>query len=121
MEKLANLVEHNGKQYNFVFGRDISDRRRMESSLHLTQFSVDNAADCVFRLGREGEILGTNLATQRRLGYTREELLELTVFDIDPMAPRPWNDHWRELKAKGSMSFETRYRTKAGEEFPAPP
>jgi|GEM_PF-290333 len=117
VEITANYVEDEQGQYNFAFGRDISERRRMESSLRLTQFSVDNAADCVFWLGPTGEIIDTNLATQRRLGYTRDELLERTVFDIDPIAPQPWSGHMQELKDRGSMVFETRYRTRAGEEF----
>ncbi len=41
------------------------------------------------------------------------------VADIDPDFPMErWSDHWRELKAKRSRTFESRHRTRDGRIFP---
>src|ERR1017187_6803210 len=53
------------------------------------------------------------------LGRSREELLSLSIPDIDPLFPKEaWAAHWEELKARGSMSIETQHQTKQGEVFP---
>jgi diguanylate cyclase (GGDEF)-like protein/PAS domain S-box-containing protein len=118
VEVTTNFVEHAGKQYNIAYARDISDRRRLEQSLRLTQLSLDRSTDYIFWIGPDGRLVYANESTCRRLGYEHAEALALTVFDIDPQAPRPWADHWNELKARGSLTFETVHMTKAGEVFP---
>jgi len=53
------------------------------------------------------------------LGYARVELLALGVADIDPEFPaESWADHWRELKARRSLNFESHHRTRDGRVFP---
>ena len=118
VEVTANFVEQDGREYNFAFARDISRRKALETSLRLTQYCVDNAADCIFWIDREGSLGYVSEATCRTLGYTREELLQMTIFDVDPMAPSPWSAHWRQLKEQGSLTFETAHKKKSGEIFP---
>ena len=45
-------------------------------------------------------------------------MLRLTIFDIDPAAPKPWSEHWRSLKAQGNLTFETIHRAKNGTDIP---
>src|SRR5271157_5752473 len=55
----------------------------------------------------------------RLLGYTRAELLGLGIADIDAEFPLEcWSDHWRNLKAQRSRTFESRHRTRDGRIFP---
>jgi PAS domain S-box-containing protein len=118
VEVTANFVEHDGKQYNFAFTRDISRRKALETSLKLTQYCVDKAADYIFWISPEGRLGYVSEATCSALGYSREELLQMTIFEVDPMAPSPWSDHWQQLKEQGSLTFETTHRTKSGEVLP---
>ncbi len=74
-----------------------------------TQFAVDHSSD---------QCLYVNDSSCRRLGYSREELLGMTIYDIDPGAPRPWSSHFQEIKERGSFTFESSLRTKAGEIIP---
>ena len=60
-----------------------------------------------------------NSGACEQLGYSREELLSLTVHHIDPDFPAEvWLKHWEELKRHGSLTFESRHRTKDGKLFP---
>ncbi|MDP6483438.1 MAG: PAS domain S-box protein, partial [Nitrospinota bacterium] len=60
-----------------------------------------------------------NEAACERLGYSREELLSMTVFEIDPDYPREgWTAVWNRLKAEGSMALETRHVAKDGNKIP---
>ena len=95
--------------------RDITDRMRLERALRLTQFSVDHAGDAVFWLGSDARFFYANARACQHLGYSREELLSMTVHDVDPDFPAEiWPKHWEELKRRGSFTFETQHRTKDG-------
>ena len=98
---------------------DITDRRRAEKDLRLTRFSLENAADSVFRIDPRAHILYANEAACRLLGYSHQEFTSLSVPDIDPLFPRErWPGFWEELKVQGTMHFETEQRHKDGHVFP---
>jgi diguanylate cyclase (GGDEF)-like protein/PAS domain S-box-containing protein len=118
VEVTASNVTHKGREYNFSFARDISARKALEASLRLTQYSMDKAADYIFWIGPEGQFVNVGASACRRLGYSREEILGLTIFDIDPVAPRPWSRHWEQLKQQTTLTFESQHRTRSGELFP---
>ncbi|NIT03390.1 PAS domain S-box protein [Candidatus Saccharibacteria bacterium] len=97
----------------------ITERKRAEEELKLTQFTVDNAAESIFWVQSDARFVYVNEAACNSLGYSREELLSMTVYDIDPDFPKEsWPDHWREIKEQGSFSLETNHRTKNGMVFP---
>ena len=99
--------------------RDITDMKRAEAALRLTQIAVDRAADLAFWITPDAKFLYVNDAACDRLGYSRAELLSMTVADIDPDYPfDDWPAHWDELRRRGRLRFETRHRAKSGETYP---
>jgi diguanylate cyclase (GGDEF)-like protein/PAS domain S-box-containing protein len=118
LEVTATYVEQDGQEFDFAFARDISERKALERSLRLAQHSVDKAADAVIWTGQKAEILYANEAACRRFGYTRKELLRLSIYDVDPGAPRPWQEHWQRIRKAGTWTVESQNRTKDGELFP---
>ncbi len=98
---------------------EIVERKRVEEALRFTQFTVDHAGDAVFWMGSNAQFIYVNEAACRSLGYSREELLSMTVHDIDPNFPAEvWPDHWEEVKQRGSFIVESQYRTKPGGVYP---
>ena len=98
---------------------DITERQRAEEELRLTQFSVEHASDDIFWMDPQGRIVYANEAACRSLGRSREELLSLSIPDIDPLFPKEaWGTFWEEIKARGSMTLETQHQTKQGRVFP---
>jgi two-component system sensor histidine kinase/response regulator len=118
VEVHAQIVVHEGKEYNFVSATDITQRKRMEKKFRLTQYSVDHASGQVFWVGPDGILTYASESTCKALGYSREEMLCMSIYDIDPTAPRPWSEHWEELKTAGARQFETTHRTKDGTIIP---
>ena len=118
VEVNTNFVEYEGQEYMFVFARDITARKRMEKKLRLTEYSVEHAEAQIFWVGEDARITYATESTCRQLGYSREEMLKLTVHDIDPNAPRPWNEHWERMKTQKTASFEGMQKTKEGLSFP---
>ena len=55
----------------------------------------------------------------RSHGYSRGELLGMTLFDLDPFLSREqWSENWKRIKEQGTLEFETVHRLKRGEIFP---
>ena len=83
------------------------------------RFCVAHAGDKVFWFGPEGQLLYVNESACAGLGYTGAELLKLNISDLAPdYDSGVWKSHWEELKARRTMTFESRYRSKAGHFFP---
>jgi PAS domain S-box-containing protein len=98
---------------------DITDRRKMEEALWLTQSCLDKASIGIFRIGSEAQILAVNDQACTSLGYTQEELCRLTVFDIDPgFNPETWPGHMQRLREAGTRKIETQHQHKNGHTFP---
>jgi len=87
--------------------------------LKLTQFAMDNACIEIYWLGSNARIYYANNQACKTLGYTREELLQLSLSDIDPNYPiEKWEEHWQGLKHDKTQSFETLHKRKDGVVFP---
>jgi len=114
VEVNVDYVDYEGDEFHFVFARDITKRRELEGQLRLTQFSVNRASDIMYWTTPDGRFAFVNDAMCQILGYARDELMEMTIYDIDPNLPKGWMGDWEELRRQGSMVHETTYRTKAG-------
>ncbi len=98
---------------------DITTYKEKEEKLKLVSHSVDNARIPIVWVGSKGEILYANKAACKSLEYTEEEILKLTVFDIDPNIKREtWEEHWQKTLEKDSFVFQTIHRSKSGKEYP---
>jgi PAS domain S-box-containing protein len=98
---------------------NINERKRAEKELRFTQFSLENASDAVFWVDPQARVMYANEAACQSLGHSREDLLSLTVPDIDPLLPKEaWLEFWEKMKAQGSMVFETQNKNKEGRIFP---
>ena len=98
---------------------DVTERKEMEEKIQLIQFSIDRAAEGIAWIDAEGRIIYANDEECRRRGYTREEFMKLTVFDVDPtLTPQSLEALWSELRLKGTVHLETEHRTRSGEIFP---
>ncbi len=65
-----------------------------------------------------GRFIFVNAVFADNLGYTVEQMLDLCVWDIDPMVPpEKYNPLREKIKASGSMAFETEHQHKNGNRF----
>ena len=98
---------------------DITARKRSEESLELMRLSMEHASDAIFWLNQDGSLAYVNEQACRSLGYEREELLRLRLWQIDPDFPEAtWHEAWPRLVDTGSFHAETRHRRKDGSVFP---
>ncbi|OFX27055.1 MAG: hypothetical protein A2033_06315 [Bacteroidetes bacterium GWA2_31_9] len=99
--------------------QDITEKVIAEEALLRTQYSIDNITDSIFWINKSGKLIFANQAACRNLEYSIDELLTLTVFDIDPAFPKEkWKEHWKEIFLRGSFIIETIHCSKSGKQFP---
>ena len=102
-----------------LFSEVLTERKQLAARLQLTQFAMDKAADAIFWMTSDASLSYVNEAACRLLGYTKEELLSLKVYDINPhFSAGSWAEHWRAIKQFQSFNFESEHRTKEGRFFP---
>jgi PAS domain S-box-containing protein len=105
--------------FGIVTLRSRAARKRAEEEVSLLSFALDKVHEAALLIDDRGRFQYVNEEACRVLGYSRAELLGLGVSDIDPEFPgERWADHWRDLQAQRSLSFESRHRTKDGRVFP---
>ncbi|MDH5667505.1 MAG: PAS domain S-box protein [Nitrospira sp.] len=113
------VIDREGKPTVLMSCEDITDQKRTEDILRLTRYAVEQAGDQIFLIRDDGSFLDVNESACRHLGYSRQELLTMSVMDIDPDFSRDvWNPFWEQFKQSKQMRLETRHRNKSGEIYP---
>ena len=83
--------------------------------INLMQHCIDTAAISIFWISPNGRFDYVNHKAAEELGFSVEELLEMSVHDIDPNHTAQMRaERWELLKKKGELVFETRHKTQNG-------
>ncbi len=89
-----------------------SARRRLAE---FAAFAVENLSDGAFLIGRDATILYVNRAACAQLGYTEQELVGMSILDINPHLTRAlWDATWQVTAGDQVQTIETEHRTKGG-------
>ena len=119
------LIGENGEIEGLVgISRDISRRRAAEDALRESEERyraiVERAAEGIFLFETDGgRILETNAALRELLGYTSEELLNMTVYEIIAHIPEEIDESIRRDLEEGSrLAGERSYQRKDGSLVP---
>ena len=101
----------------------ILERRAAEQSLRESEARfravVDQAAETILVLDRNGQILDTNAFALKYLGYEREELIGKSVFELNPAFNREkYEAYIQAIETGEPVTTETIHRRKNGQTSP---
>ncbi|MDD3135408.1 MAG: PAS domain S-box protein, partial [Methanoregula sp.] len=118
-----NLIGVPGVDGIMTTTRFIDAQKRMESSLHESEKRyraiLEQAADAIFLHDENGKILDVNDKACRNLGYSREELVQMSIGEIDPGAIQiVKHTLWRTVMDGVPITFESRQVRKDGSSLP---
>ena len=103
-----------------MFTEVITERKRTEQAVRLFRAVLDQADDSIEIIDPvTGRFIDCNEKSFSSLGYTRQELLSLTVPDIDPIVTAPiFAQNVKQIRENGTVTLETLHRRKDGSTFP---
>ncbi|MDX5362929.1 MAG: EAL domain-containing protein [Pseudazoarcus pumilus] len=91
----------------------------LDEAMRLARFTVEHASDAVYWIRSDATLFYANQAACRALGYGQQDIIGLTVADIDPHYTQDlWAPHWEALRKAGSLTFETEHRSRDGRLIP---
>ncbi|HOM06051.1 MAG TPA: PAS domain S-box protein, partial [Candidatus Kapabacteria bacterium] len=92
------------------------ERIQLEQQNKMAQFVIDHSIDMIFGIDKDSRFIYVNDAVTHNLGYTRAELLKMTVKDIDSSFKiDKWQETYWELIKKGEFNhYRTLQRRKDG-------
>ncbi len=119
----ARLVELGGKQMVLSVIRDITERKAVEERLRSSEAQyravIETSADGFWVVDMEGRLLEVNDAYVRLSGYSREELLNMRIPDIEAREqPEETAAHIENILRDGHDRFESYHRRKDGSVWP---
>ncbi len=89
-----------------------------QSNLMLARFALDNTPDNISWVDSQGRLYYVNESFIRDLGYSRKDIQDLSLFDLNPvMTAERYAEIWRQVRQRGGYDYETRYRRSDGSEF----
>jgi two-component system cell cycle sensor histidine kinase/response regulator CckA len=119
VEVSSSPVTYQGEPAILSVVRDITERKKVEWQLKLTQFGIDHAQLVVLQVDDDGNIYYANKHACECLGYTAEELLNLKIWDVDSnLDQEKWKAHRERTRALVTSSIESAHRRKDGTEIP---
>lgn len=113
-----------GQRCTLAVVEDISARRELEFRLQRFRDMLDQAAETFFVIDPDTALfIDCNVGATRNLQYSRDELLQLTVSDIQVVAPDVQRPHWPEFVEKirsqeKALFIDGVHRRKDGSTFP---
>lgn len=101
--------------------KDISERKTRERDLEFFKTFLDRSNDGFYIIESESSVIvDVNETATDMLGYERQELIGMTIPEIDPeFSNESWGSFVKRLREKGRVVIETTHRRKDGSAYPA--
>ena len=122
-ETWGRSTTYRGRPVRLVYMRDITERQRAESSLQASEERFrrlfNGAADSIILHDMTGRVVDVNEQSCDLLGYSRDELLALSIFEIEiGVSPTELNELWAQIQAGQALTFEGVHQRRDGSSFP---
>jgi two-component system, cell cycle sensor histidine kinase and response regulator CckA len=117
---ISSLTNDQGEITHFVAAlEDVTERKAAIEELKMKSFTIDHIAEEIIWTRPDGSIWKVNDVACQKLGYSREELLSLSIPDLNPLIPgEALQAHLEAVRASGSLKFESFHQTRDGRRYP---
>ena len=113
------MHDSNGRPIGVTsIGEDISERKKSEAVLKRYQLLSQHAWDIMLFLGRDGQVLEANDAALKAYGYTRDEILTKSLYDLRIPRETATVETTLSEAENQSILYETVHRRSDGSCFP---
>lgn len=93
------------------------DKRLNEIELYNS--TIKNLHTQIFWINKNGEFIRVNEAVSQQSGYSLDELMKMTVFDLNPsLTENEWKRKWNDTRELKQEILETEHKDKEGNLYP---
>lgn len=93
------------RQANQDLMKEMARRERIERELLIIESAFNHASDSILLFTRSGDLWRANETSCRLLGYSMEEIKDISVFDINTeITPDIWEEMWENAKQESGIS-----------------
>jgi formate hydrogenlyase transcriptional activator len=90
-------------------------KQQTTKNLALAEFTLDNLQEAVIWIASDGRILQVNERTCRLSGFTKQELTQMNIQQLNPAdAVADFSAYWQQLKQEKRLVFQSKHRHKSG-------
>jgi PAS domain S-box-containing protein len=115
VEIRTDIFEYGSHQLGYSSFINITEKVKLEERLKLVDFTFRNVNTAIHFVKKDGTYYDCNNATEDLLGYKRQELMALEIFDVNPSIKKQyWTNIWDELKEQVVNVFYTKLKKKDG-------
>jgi len=108
----SSLIMLSGRSYLMGIFRDVTDRR---NTCDRNEIILKTCTDGFWLTDTDGQILEVNEAYCRMSGYSRDELLTMSIKDVESVeTPQEITEHIRKIVHRGTHRFRSGQRRKNG-------
>ena len=119
VEVFSGPVVIGAKKLLYSIVHDITERTRLEAEVAMKAQLLDLSSDSIFVVDSEGNFQYVNESASKTRGYSREELLNTHLADLDtPEQADLIPARTRMIQEKGEASFESAHRRQDGSVMP---
>ncbi len=120
VEITSNRVNFAGRAAEFVLANDITERKKAEMALRISEDRyrdlVDNSHELICTHDLEGRVLSVNPWAARALGYPQESLIGINIRDgLLPEYREQFDEYMQTVITEGSARGVMKVRTSTGE------
>ena len=118
--KSVKIPYQNSKKESqiLVVAHDITEQKKREEDLKFMNYALDRTSEANFLINNEGKFLRVNQAASNYLGYSKEELSTMEVFDINTnLSKDKWAQECSRIKELGSLIREMVHSRKDGSTY----
>jgi|GEM_PF-2708840 len=102
-----------------LVGFDFTEKKKLDDRLRFIQHGVEMSYVPTLWIGDYAEIVYVNRAASELLGYSRDELEKMHVWDINPLITEDvWPEKWAWFQAEEDVVFAGQYKTRDGRIIP---
>lgn len=112
VEITGNFIEFEGQEFSCSIVRYVSDEKK---EIELYKHTLQNLSENIYWIDDSARIIQANDSACNTIGYSKDELLNKTVLDLNPSDnEKSWNNHWKQIKKEKKTTQQTLYKHKDG-------
>ena len=115
----TTIVKIDNLHYFITVLADVTERMKLEKLKNINRFSINSTQDEMVIVDVNGKFIDVNKSFCNNSGYTINELLNMTIFDVDlNYSKEKWLETWEVIKTSSPFLVESIHTRKDGTTYP---